>query len=83
MRKLIANETAAMFWCNEKAYKDRKIFVENLGDLLSQTREGVLGCELKENEIVEVTFTDGYVKKVNIDCDSYLAIIKDVIKQAF
>ena len=32
-----ANETAVMFMANERALEDRKLFVHNLGELLSQT----------------------------------------------
>lgn len=36
-----ANETAAAYMIEEDAIRDRKQFVRNLGDLLSQTRDGV------------------------------------------
>lgn len=75
-----ANETAVMFMANEKALEDRKLFVHNLGKLLSQTREGVISCELDDNEIVTITFIGGFTRRVNVEMDSYTAIIRDVAK---
>ena len=63
----------------EDCLKDRKLFVENLGELLSQTNRQVIGAELDDNEIVTVHF-EGGDKKVNVNMDSYLGIIKDVLK---
>jgi hypothetical protein len=61
--------------------EDRELFVENLGWLLSQTRTGVVSAALdSEREIVTVTFDNGYTKKVNVACDSYIAIVQDVAK---
>lgn len=61
-------------------YLNKKEFVENLGKLLSYTREPVIGCKLINNDIVEVLLDDGESRKVCIAGDSYLAIIKDVLK---
>lgn len=58
---------------------DRKLFVKNLGELLSQTGEQILSAELDDNEIVTIHF-EGGDKKVNVAMDSYVAIIKDVLK---
>ena len=63
----------------EGCLKDRKLFVENLGELLSQTNQQVISAELDDNEIVTVHF-EGGDKKVNVNMDSYLGIIKDVLK---
>ncbi len=63
----------------EDCLKDRKLFVENLGELLSQTNQQVISAELDDNEIVTVHF-EGGDKKVNVNMDSYLGIIKDVLK---
>ena len=61
--------------------EDRELFVENLGWLLSQTRTGVVSAALdSENDVVTVTFDNGYKKRVNVACDSYIAIIRDVAK---
>lgn len=75
-----ASETAAMFMPTEKALEDRKLFVHNLGELLSQTREDVISCELDDNEIVTITYKGGGTHKVNVYMDSYTAIIRDVAK---
>ena len=75
-----ANETAMMFASAEEDKADRKLFVKNLGWLLSQTREGVERCELDDKEIVTIYFRDGATNKVNVNMDSYTAIVKDVAK---
>lgn len=65
---------------DEEFYKaDRKLFVKNLGELLSQTGEQILSAELDDNEIVTIHF-EGGDKRVNVAMDSYVAIIKDVLK---
>lgn len=76
-----ANETLAMFMEPADQWSDRCLFVENLGKLLAQTRENVKGCRLLEGEIVVVTFKNGYTRQVNVNCDSYAAIIKDVTRR--
>ena len=73
-----ANETQAMFVSDDLALKDRKQFVHNLGELLSQTRERIVGAELDDNEIVTVTYTNGHTVNINVNMDSYLAIVRDV-----
>lgn len=75
-----ADETQAMFMSDEKALTDRKQFVYNLGELLSQTRERIVGAELDDNEIVTVTYTNGHTVTINVNMDSYLAIVRDVTK---
>lgn len=77
---VMANETQAMFVSDDLALKDRKQFVHNLGELLSQTRESIVGAELDDNEIVTVTYTNGHTVAVNVNMDSYLAIVRDVTK---
>ena len=78
-----ANETwaGALYSMGDKegCLKARKLFVENLGELLSQTNQQVISAELDDNEIVTVHF-EGGDKKVNVNMDSYLGIIKDVLK---
>ena len=73
------SETAARFMKDEAALRDRATFVHNLGVLLSQTREQVLSCQLVNEEVV-IEFKGGATKNVNVQHDSYLAIIRDVIK---
>lgn len=79
-----ANETwaGALYSMGDKegCLKDRKLFVENLGELLSQTNRRVIGAELDDNGIVKVFFVGGIYRKVNVNMDSYLGIIKDVLK---
>ena len=77
---VMANETQAMFVSDDLALKDRKQFVHNLGELLSQTRERIVGAELDDNEIVTVIYTNGHTVAVNVNMDSYLAIVRDVTK---
>lgn len=80
-----ANETMAAFMDEQDAIHDREIFVHNLGWLLSQTRDGVVSCELinaeQPGEYVLVTYRDGYTKKIGTYVDSYAAIIRDVAKR--
>lgn len=75
-----ANESAMMFASEAEDRADRKLFVENLGWLLSQTREGVECCELSDDEIVTIHYKGGGTRKVNVNLDSYAAIIRDVAK---
>lgn len=75
-----ANESKAMFADDVESFDDRKQFVHNLGFLLSQTREGVVSAELRDDDVVVIQFEDGSVQGVNVKCDSYMAIIRDVAK---
>ena len=75
-----ANYTYSVFVSDDLALKDRKRFVHNLGELLSQTREGIVGAELDDDEIVTVTYKCGHTVRINVNMDSYLAIIRDVTK---
>lgn len=59
---------------------NKEIFVVSLGTLLSKTRCGVKSCQLIDMDVLQIVFEDGWTKKVNIEGDSYLAIIKDVLK---
>lgn len=63
----------------EKAYKDKDVFVKNLGWVLSQTRTGVTACRLIDNDTVEVLFGEEGIP-IDIAADSYTAIIMDVCK---
>lgn len=75
-----ANETKAMYMSDKDALNDRKLFVANLGVLLSQTREGVISASLDDEEIVTVHYKNGHFIRVNVNMDSYAAIIRDVCK---
>ena len=62
---------------------DRRLFVRNLGWLLSQTRCGVVSCELygdQDREYVIARYDHGGKREIDVTADSYLAIIKDVAK---
>lgn len=79
-----ANETAAAFMSDEDAIRDREQFVRNLGELLSQTRDGVVSCELFDAETpfekMRVTYKGGGERWIGTYMDSYAAIIRDVAK---
>ena len=63
---------------------DRRLFVRNLGWLLSQTRCGVVSCELygdQDREYVIARYDHGWKREIDVTADSYLAIIKDVAKR--
>lgn len=64
---------------NAKSTKEKAIFVENLGILLSQTSKGVYSCRLKGSDTVVVTFIDRFTKEIRVDTDSFLAITRDVV----
>ena len=60
---------------------DRRLFVRNLGWLLSQTRCGVVSCELygdQDREYVIARYDHGGKREIDVTADSYLAIIRDV-----
>ena len=77
-----ANETLAGIMTTEGMIRNREQFVRNLGWLLSQTRDGVVSCELidaeKDTEHVLVTYKSGGTRKIGAYMDSYAAIIRDV-----
>lgn len=75
-----AHETAMMFAPDYVALKDRAQFVENLGDLLSQTREGIIRCELDPETDIVTVYRGGDKVFVNVRMDSYMAIVRDVTK---
>lgn len=79
-----ANETMAGIMSFEGVIRDRELFVHNLGWLLSQTRDGVVSCELidaeKDTEHVLVTYKGGGTRRICVHMDSYAAIIRDVAK---
>ena len=79
-----ANETLAWDKGLTARKYDRHLFVRNLGWLLSQTRCGVVSCELVKRGYVEkviVRFTSGGTREIDVTADSYLAIIKDVTRR--
>jgi hypothetical protein len=79
----MANELRADSKPDRMAYRDRQLFVANLGTMLSQTREGIVGAYLDESEIVHVVFRNDHEKLINIRYDSYMDIIVDVTKELY
>ena len=80
-----ADETAAFYKSDAEALKDRELFVRNLGTLLSQTREGVMHCELVDGETDDervCIYYSGGRREVNTRMDSYMAIVRDVSRRA-
>ena len=80
------SEAKAMFLDDEGAMLDRADFVRNVGALASQTREGVTSIEyapetVNETELAVIHYKNGATKLVNIRCDSYSAIVRDIFKQ--
>lgn len=78
------DENSTMF-SNDNAviYADRRDFVENVGILASQTREGVDHIEyIKEDdiELAKIVYRKGFEKYVNINHDSFSAIVRDIFK---
>ena len=57
---------------------NRRLFVHNLGLLLSQTRRDVTSCSIHD-EVVTIHYANGYARDVDVTADSYRAIIKDVL----
>lgn len=75
------SEDAAAYMDDVDALADREAFVHNLGVLLTQTREGVVKCELIDNgDTVVITFKGGAKRSVNVRLDSYVALIRDVMR---
>lgn len=82
----MCSESKAM-WLEDLAAEldDRAAFVRNVGRLAAQTREGVKSIELipgidHENEYAEITYNNGYKKRVNIECCSYAAIVIEIFR---
>ena len=64
----------------EVEFLNRRCFVQNLGCLLAQTREQIISADLDESDVVTITYSSGNTRRINVAMDSYLAIIKDVVK---
>ena len=61
---------------------NKEIFIHNLADLLSQTKEKVQWISMSDNgEYVLVYFSDGTTLSVDIYGESYLGIAKVVIEE--
>lgn len=77
---LLANELRAESKPDAAARNDRKLFVANLGTLLLQTRDGILGTYLDNTELVHIVYRNGCEKVVNVRGASYLEIVQEVSK---
>ena len=70
-------------WVERLRDDDRQLFVRNLGWLLSQTRCGVVSCELygdQDREYVIARYDHGGKREIDVTVDSYLAIVRDVAR---
>ena len=76
------SENTNMFTEDERElFEDKAYFVQSIGWLFAQTREGLTSCELVDMDTVLMKFACGYEQLVNIHLDSYTSIIKDLVKQ--
>jgi len=62
---------------------DKKEFIVTLETTLTNAKLDVIALELLDNDTVEITFKGGDRRKVNIEADSYGAVILDVVKHCF
>lgn len=62
---------------------DKKEFIVTLETTLTNANLDVIVLELLDNDTVEITFKGGGRRKVNIEADSYGAVILDVVKHCF
>ena len=63
--------------------ENKTVIVARLSQLLKATRAGedIARLKLSEDESeVTIIFTSGYVRDVNVECDSGMALIRDVIR---
>lgn len=83
-RKLADEGKAAFYSSENMKWQDRCQFVSNLGWLLGQTREYIVGMRLARNkdqsETAIIIYNNGSIGEVNVTCDSYAAIVKDVMR---
>ena len=77
---MLANETKADGMLPTQKREDRELFVRNLGELLSQTREGITRAWLDDTDVVHIIYRNGHEDLANVKWDSYMAIIKDVVR---
>ncbi len=59
---------------------DKRLFISNFAETLRQTREDIVGLALSEDgNTVTILFDGGGTRKVSIACDSYVAIMRDIL----
>lgn len=78
-----ANEKDSWRLSPQERLEDKKLFVHNLGELLSQTRAEVIGCELDDNGIATITYLGGGRHIVNTEGTDYMGILLDVASSAY
>lgn len=76
-----ANESGYEGASPKYAYLDRQLFVHNLGELLAQTRENIVGAALDEAGFVHVKHSDGRETCVEVFDDCYLMILRKVVNR--
>lgn len=59
---------------------DKVQFVKKLSDFLKTTEVDVEEIYLKNEETAVIRFINSYEKKVDIACDSNMAIVLDVVR---
>ena len=77
------DETKAMFAEESVAAADRRHFIDNVGRLAAQTRAGVVKIEHivnEDEELAKIVYKGGATRYVNINADSYTAIVRDIFK---
>lgn len=62
---------------------DKKEFIATFETTLVNANLNVISLELLDNDTVQITFKGNGKRKVNIEADSYGAIILDVMKNCF
>lgn len=85
-----ANESKRLQMSDVERDTDKRIFLKNLAWLLKQTKEDVVNIVLITNTELGEEFArvecvnhrgEEYHFDVNIHCDSYTAIISDIVKR--
>ena len=61
----------------------KKEFIATLETTLINANLDVTALKLLDNNTVQITFKGGGMRRVNIEADSYGAIILDVVKHCF
>ena len=61
--------------------ENKRLAMLNLAEALRWTRAYVYDLELDaDNTHVVIRFTNGYWKRINVECDSAIAMMRDVLK---
>ena len=64
----------------EKYMEEKRGFITCLKICLLRADVGMIDLKLLDEDTVEVTYTNGHIKKINIAMDSKIAIVRDVAK---